>query len=65
MKTKGFVFQFALKSGRKAYYNPTTNEWGILYDYAQLLEPTIKETAEILNFIVETQMDAWGELFGE
>jgi len=65
MNTKGFVYQFTLKSGRRTYYSPKLNEWAIEVDYAQLIEPTIKETAEILNYIVETQMDAWGELFGE
>jgi hypothetical protein len=62
---KHWLYQFTNKAGKRVFYNCHDNEWGIECDYSALVEPTIKETAEILNFIVETQMDAWGELFGE
>lgn len=62
---KHWHYQFTNKSGKRVYYNCQENLWGIECDYSALVEPTIKETAEILNYIVETQMDAWGELFGE
>jgi hypothetical protein len=58
-------YQFTSKGGKRIYYNCQENLWAVEIDYSALIEPTVQETAEILNFIVETQMDAWGELFGE
>jgi hypothetical protein len=58
-----WIYQFTLKSGNRAYYNPKTEEWSVEYGYAQLIEPTIQETIEILGYIKDTAMDAWGELF--
>jgi hypothetical protein len=65
METKGFIYQFTLKSGRRAYFCPKLNEWAIEVDYAQLITPTIRETAEILGYVVEVSMDAWGEVWGD
>lgn len=62
---KGWQYQFTNKAGKRVYYNDKLNEWGIECDYARLVEPTIQETAEILQYIVETAMDSWGEVIDE
>ena len=62
MNTKGFVYQFTNKAGSRVYFNPKTEEWAIEIDWSHLVEPTIKETTEILQYIVETAMDSWGEV---
>lgn len=63
MNPDGYIYQFTLKTGRRAFYSPKNDTWAIEIDYSQLVEPTIQETTEILQYIVQTAMDTWGEIF--
>ena len=56
MKNERFVYKFTLRSGQRAYYNPTTKEWGkeprwpwpkVECDWSQLTTPTVQERTEI------------------
>jgi len=59
---KHWLYQFTNKAGKRVFYNCHENIWAVECDYSALVEPTIKETAEILQYIAETVMDSWGEV---
>jgi len=62
---KHWLYQFTNKAGKRVYYNCHTNEWAVEVDYARLVEPTTKETAEILQYVVDSNMDSWGEVMSD
>lgn len=59
---KHWLYQFTNKAGKRVFYNCHTNEWAVECDWSALVEPTTKETTEILEYVKESNLDSWGEV---